>query len=125
MAMIAGPIKTALVDIDRSTEFAGDDVDHFSELVDLEQNFQRVLVWIPVLDAEGIVSIYVQRDGEEDSIPLQVQAWDTDATGHYAHATSSGAGSIAAVFDVGGVQYIRMHVAGNQAADITFYVRGC
>lgn len=120
-----GPIKSALVDIDRSTEFTGDDVDRFSELVDLGGNFARVLVWIPALDASGAVSIYVQRDAEEDSIPLQMQAFDIDAAGHFTPSTTSGAGDIAITFDVGGVQYLRVHVAANQAADITFYVRGC
>ena len=123
--MIAGPIKTALVDIDRASEFTGDDVDRFSEVVDLGEDFARVLVWIPALDANGVVSVYVQRDSVISSIPLQVQSFDADATGHFVKGTSSGAGDIAITFDVGGVQYLRVHVAANQAADITFYVRGC
>ena len=120
-----GPVKTALVDIDRSSEFTGDDVDRFSELVDLGEDFARVLVWIPALDASGVVSIYIQRDSLVASIPLQVQSFDADATGHFVQGTTSGAGDIAITFDVGGAQYLRVHVAANQAADITFYVRGC
>lgn len=123
--MRAGRIIPAVIDIDRATEFTGDDVDRFSELVDLEENFSRVLVWIPALDASGAVSMYVQRNGEVDSIPLQIQAFKASAAGHYAQATNNGSGSVAVVFDVGGVQYLRMHVAANQTADITFHVRGC
>ena len=120
-----GPIKSVLIDIDRATEFTGDDVDRFSELVDLEDNYSNVLVWIPALDASGVVSLYLQQDGEEDSVPLQIQSFDADATGHFIQGTSSGAGDIAIIFNVGGVQHLRVHVAANQAADVTFYVRGC
>ena len=118
-------VKTALIDIDRSTEFTGDDVDRFSELVDLGANYSKVLVWIPALDANGVVSLYLQRDNAVATVPLQLQSFDDDATGHFVQGTSSGAGSIAIVFEVGGVLYLRVHVAANAAADTTFYVRGC
>jgi len=122
-----GPIKSALVDIDRASEFTGDDVDRFSELVDLEDNYKEVLVWIPALDASGVVSIYADPDqnGAIDSIPVQVNTLDRDATGHFVQGTSSGAGGFAIVYKIGGAQFIRVHVAADQAADITFYVRGC
>jgi len=123
--MRAGRIIPAVIDIDRASEFTGDDVDRFSELVDLGENFSKVLVWIPVLDAEGVVSLYVQRDSKVATVPVQMQAMDADATGHFAHATSSGAGSIAVPFEIGGAQYLRIHVAADQAADRTFYIRGC
>jgi hypothetical protein len=123
--MFAGEIKTATIDIDRASEFTGDDVDRFSDLVDLGDNFSKVLVWIPALDASGVVSVYVQRDGSEASIPLQMQSFDCDGTGHFVQGTSSGGGSIVIVFNIGGVQHLRIHVAADQAADRTFYVKGC
>ena len=52
--MFQGPIKSALVDIDRATEFTDDDVDRFSELVDLDGFFKDVEVTIPALDASGV-----------------------------------------------------------------------
>jgi len=125
--MKAGPIKSALIDVDRATEFSGDDVDRFSEMVDLGDNYASVLVWIPALDANGVVSIYADPDqnGAIASIPVQVNTLDRDATGHFVQGTSSGAGGFAIVFDIGGIQFIRVHVAADAAADTTFYVRGC
>jgi len=121
----AGEWQIATIDIDRASEFTGDDVDRFSGLVDLGSEFSNVLVFIPALDASGVVSLYIQRDGNTDTVPKQVQIFDDDATGHFVHGTSSGAGDFAIVFHVGATQHLRVHVAANQAADRTFYVKGC
>ena len=123
--MIAGEVKTALIDIGRAIEFSGDDVDRFSELVDLGQEFANVLVYIPTLDAPGVVSLYIQRDGNEDTVPKQVMILDDDATGHFVHGTSSSAGDFYIVFHPGAVQHLRIYVAADQIADGTFYVKGC
>ena len=121
----AGEWQTATIDIDRASEFTGDDVDRYSDLVDLGSEFGDVLVEIPALDASGVVSLYTQKDADKDTVPKQVQIFDDDATGHFVHGTSSGAGGFAIVFHVGAAQYLRVHVAANQAADRTFYVKGC
>jgi len=119
-----GKWTSALVDIDRATEFTGDDVDRYSELVDLGANFDKVLVILPALTS-AVVSLYIQKDGNEDTIPVQLQALDDDATGHFAHATTAGTGAIAVLFKlVGGIQYLRVHCGDNQAADRTFWLRG-
>lgn len=123
--MIAGPIKTALIDIDRATEFSGDDVDQFSELVNLEGFYRDVQVWVPTLDAEAVVSLYIQRDGAVATVPVQDQTLDDNATGHFAKATSSGAGGFVVTFRNVNTHYLRIKAAANQAADRTFYVRGC
>src|SRR3990170_3317516 len=97
--MISGPWKTALVDIDRDTEFTGDDVDQYSKLVDLGANFDKVVVIIPTLTS-SVVSVYIQKTGEIDEVPVSLVALDDDATGHFAHATTAGTGDIAVVFQV-------------------------
>lgn len=120
-----GRLVPGLIDVDRAEEFTGDDVDRFSELVDLEGYFSKVLVFIPALDASGIVSLYLQKDKEVTTVPSQLQAFDADGTGHFAHATSSGAGGVSIVFNTGAIRWLRVHVSENQAADRTFYLRGC
>jgi len=121
----AGEWKTATIDIDRASEFTGDDVDRFSGLVDLGREFGDILVYVPALDSSGVVSLYIQRDGELDTVPKQVQAFDKDATGHFIHGTSSSAGDFYITFHVGAAQHLRVHVAADQAADRVFYVKGC
>lgn len=117
--------KTVTLDFDRSsTEFVGDDVDRFSELCDLGSVYEKIVVIIPPLSTSGAVSIYGQNLPAIATVCFQVQAWDTDATGHYAHATSSGAGSIIAIFNVGGLQYFRVNVDANQSANRVFYCKG-
>ena len=121
--MIPGPWKSALIDIDRATEFTGDDVDRYSALVDLEGNFEFVTVFIPTIDS-ATVTPYVQRDAAVATVPVAVQVLDADATGSFAHATTASTGAIAVTFRIGGVQHIRLYTGANQAADRTFYVRG-
>lgn len=112
---------TVTIDIDRSTEFSGDDVDQYSELCNLGQLCDKVQVWIPTLNAEGTVSLYLQRDGDIDTVPKALYAWrDADADGTVLYATASGAGGIVVVFDVGSAQYFRIKVSANQSADRDF-----
>lgn len=116
--------KSVLLDYDRSSEFTGDDVDQFSALVELRGNYEFLTVIIPALSASGTVTPYIQRDGAIATVPVIVHVLDGDATGSFAHATSSGAGDIAVTFRIGGVQYLRLRVGANQTANRTFYVRG-
>lgn len=125
MQVLPNKPVSVTIDIDRSTEFTGDDIDRYSNLVDLGHLYSRVLIFIPALDASGVVSLYIQRDQNVATVPVQLQAFDDDATGHFVHATSSGAGGIAIIFEIGAIQYFRIHVAADQAADRTFYCIGC
>jgi len=120
-----GEWQSTIIDIDRASEFTGDNAVRFSGLVNLGHEFENVLVYIPALDASGVVSIYLQRDGDEDTVPKQVMIMDDDATGHFVHGTSSGAGDFYITFHPGAAQHLRIHVAADQAADRTFYVKGC
>jgi len=117
--------KTATLDYDRSaTEFTGDDVDRYTDLVDLDEAYEFLTVIIPALSSSGTVTPYIQRDDAIATIPVAMVALDDDATGHFAHATSSGAGSIVAIFRIGGAQYFRLYVSANQSANRLFYCRG-
>lgn len=122
--MITSGWEAATIDIDRATEFTGDDVDRYSSLVNLGGSYKFLTVIVPALDASGVVTPYIQRGGAEDTVPTAMVALDDDATGHFAHATSSGAGSIAVIFDIGGAQFVRIHCGANQAADRVFYCQG-
>jgi hypothetical protein len=123
--MFASDWKTATLDYDRSaTEFSGDDVDRFTDLVDLGDNYEFITVFIPALSASGTVAPYVQRDGQIDTVPVAVNVLDADATGSFAHATSSGAGGIVVTFRVGAIRYLRLYVGADQTANRTFYLRG-
>ena len=123
--MFASEWKTATLDYDRSaTEFVGDDVDRFTDLIDLGDNYEKLTVFIPALDSSGTVSIYVQRDDAIATVPVVLHAFDDDATGSFAHATSSGAGSIVTIFSIGGCRYFRIYAGADQSANRVFYCRG-
>jgi len=123
--MFSSDKKTATLDYDRAaTEFTADDVDRFTDLVDLGDNYEFITVEIPALDASGVVTPYVQWDDLIASDPVPVHALASDATGSYAHATSSGAGGITVIFRIGGMRYLRMYVGADQAANRIFYIRG-
>jgi len=123
--MYASEKKTATLVYDRATtEFTADDVDRFTGLVDLGDNYEFITVEIPALDASGVVTPYVQWDDLIASDPVPVHALDDDATGSFAHATSSGAGGIAVIFRIGGMRYLRMYVGADQTANRIFYIRG-
>lgn len=122
--MFSSEWKTATIDYDRTTtEFTGDDADQYTDLVDLEDIYEFITVLIPALDTSGIVTPYIQKGGSTATIPVAVNALSNTATGSYAHATTSGAGSIAVIFRIG-AQHLRLRVSENQGANRVFYVRG-
>lgn len=119
-----GQWKTALIDIDRAVDgFAGDDVDQYSELVDLGWEYEYLIVEVPTITS-ATVSIVGQRGSAITTVPLPIHILDDDATGSFLHATTAGTTSLYVIFRIGGLRYIRILAAGNQAADRTFYVRG-
>ena len=122
--MIAGAWKTATIDIDRATEFTGDDVDQFSSLVDLGADFEFILVLCDSAITSATLAPWVQKGSSVADIPAVVHALDDDATGAFAHATTAATTQIAVIFRVGAVQYLRIRAGSNQAADETFSIRG-
>ena len=126
MQLIPGGKKTATIDISRDTEFVGDDADRYSDLVDLGGIFSDVLVFIPALSASAAVSLAIQLDGSKDTIPSPLHIMDSNATGSFLHAISAMTTAFkVVVFHVGAVQYLRIYCDADQAADRTFYLRGC
>jgi len=115
---------TATVDIDRATEFTGDDVDQFSDLIDLGDDYEFITVIFGSAITSSTLNPYIQRDGSIATVPVIVHALDDDATGSFAHATTAATTQVAVTFRVGGAQYLRMRFGSNQSADRTLYVRG-
>jgi len=117
--------EIATIDIDRATEFSGDDVDRYSSLVDLKENYEFATVVIPALGVDGcVIGVSVQRDGEIDTVPSPVYIMDDDATGCFFHATTSASTAMTIVFRIGGIRWLRVKADTNQASDKTFYCRG-
>ena len=120
----AGQWLPVLVDVDRATEFSGDDVDQYSKLVDLGGDFENVMVIIPTITSSTI-GIAIQQTPEISEVPSPVYILDDDATGCFLHATTAATTAMAVKFEIGGARYLRIKCGANQAADRTFYVRGC
>ena len=133
--MLTSEPKTALIDVNRASEFSGDVVDRYSKIVDLGAKYEFLTVKLPALSASGIVSAYVQEDDKVTkaagqhpavvgTIPLIIHVLDDDATGSFAHSTSSTAGSLSIIFRIGGYQFVRIHVASTQSGDRSIKVWG-
>ena len=122
--MFASEWKTVLMDINRASEFTGDDVDRYSELCDLGDNYEFATVFIPTIDSAGI-AVVVQRDDSKASVPVIVHMFDADAAGSFQHITTAATTTNVVTYRIGGVRYLRLFSSGvNQTADRTFYVRG-
>ncbi len=119
-----GDWKTALVDIDRATEFSGDDVDQYSKLVDLGGDFGNVRVILPAITS-STVGIMIQEGPNPAEVPMPLYILDDDATGNFLSATTAATTAMVIKFCIGGVRYIRVKCGSNQSADVSFKVRGC
>jgi len=120
-----GKPQTCLMDIDRSTEFTGDDVDQYSNLVDLGGFYENVQVFIPTIDS-ATVSLAVQKTGAVTEVPLPFYDWnDSDADGDVLKATTAATTTHVVTFKGVHCQYLRVKTSNDQTADRTFYVRGC
>ena len=118
-----GAIQTALIDIDRASEYSGDDVDRVSKLVDLGQQFKYVLITVPTIDT-ATVGLLGQLTSSEAEVPFAVPYQKTDNT-TAAWALSSGTGLMVISVFVGGLQYVRVQTTNaNQTADRTFKLQG-
>jgi hypothetical protein len=114
----------AVLDFNRAGEFAGDDVDRYSALVDLGHEYSGVAILIPTIE-NALVSVYAQEDALIATVPKPVHIWKSDNTSAL-FATSTGTGGIyVACCPLGGVlRYIRLYTSENQTADRTFKVKG-
>ena len=118
-----GAIQTALIDIDRPSEYSGDDVDRVSKLVDLGQQFKYVLITVPTINT-AIVGLLGQLTSSEDEVPFAVLYQKTDNTTS-TWALSSVTGLMVISVFVGGLQYVRVQTTNaNQTEDRTFKLQG-
>ncbi len=116
--------KTLNLDFDRSSDgFTDEDVDRFTELLDLGEAYEFITVLIPTIESATITP-YIQNDEKVATNPFPIHVLDDDATGSFLHATSAGTGGIAVTFRIGGVQYIRLYTGADQTADRAFLVKG-
>lgn len=123
--MRPGRWQTCLVDIDRASEFTGDDVDQYSELIALGGAFEFVTVIMPALESTTPVTPYIQRGGGEDEVPVPMYFFhDIDADTDVIQSSVSATGGYALIFRVGGAEFVRLYCGTTQTADRTFYVRG-
>ena len=117
-------IETATIDIDRDTEFAGDDVDRYSSLVDLGGECSTLAIWLPAIDSAAI-SIYAQRDGEVDTVPVPIHYRQSSDNATAAWATTASTGGLCIVCPLmGAVRYLRLYSGANQTADRAIPVQG-
>ena len=122
--------KTCLIDINRDSEFAGDDVDQYSKLVDLGRAFEKLVIIVPTIDSAAI-TVYVQRSPGTDQVPVAVHhgyMYDASGAGNAwttaAWTTTAGTGGFSITCNIDGHQFVRIRAGANQAADRTFYLRG-
>ena len=119
--------KTCLIDIDRASEFTGDDVDQYSKLVDLERSYEKLVIYVPTITSSPL-NIYIQRTPGESVVPVilhdKIMTGGTGSTG--AWGTTAGTGDYTITCDcLGGIQFIRVRATSNQTTtDKTLYVRG-
>ena len=69
--MNVGSFIDCLIDIDRDTEFSGDDADRFSKLVDLGREYENMIMEVPTIDSAAL-SVYLQETQAEDAVPGMV-----------------------------------------------------
>ena len=114
MGLSIGDWKTALIDISESTTLSAE--------VDLGSEFEDLLVLVPTITS-STVTVHVAKESGGTFYPLHIL--DDDATGSFASASTAATTSIALLFKIGGIRYIKIACGSAQeTTDKTFYVRG-
>lgn len=117
--------KTATINKSgRSVEFTGDDVDQYSDLIDLKENYEFLTVRMESAILSATITPYVQEGEGIDEVPVPVHVLDDDATGSFAHATTDAVTQISVTFRIGGYQFFRLKASANQSAGEAFKCRG-
>lgn len=116
--------QTALIDINRNTEFSGDDVDQYSKLVDLGRESSGVVIELPAFSSSTI-SIYGQEGSTVVTVPFIIHRLRDNAQTSEAWTTTASTGSLFIHCNVlGAIRYIRIRANTNQAADRLIRVLG-
>ena len=123
MGLRFGSLKTASVDIDRSSEFTGDDIDQYSSLVDLGDNFTHAMVHFGTGWDEGRLTVYTQLTGEIDEVPKICHEYDAASATSVAVIMGTNTGGVSVIVPVSG-QYLRVRSSAAQSVDTWVQVRG-
>lgn len=92
-----------------------------SDVVDLGNSFGKLLVLVPTITS-ATVSVHISNESGGTYYP--VQSFDADATGHFLHASTADTGGIALIFNLGGVQFVKIATGAGQGAARSILVRG-
>jgi len=115
--------QSVTLDIDKTAEYSGQDIDRTSDLCDLTHDCSGVLVFVPTIDS-GTISLLVQRDSTITTVPVALHYRQTSDNATALQATTSSAGGYVFHFQLDGIRYFRIYSSVNQTADRTYYVRG-
>ena len=109
MATKAGQTwQTATIDIDRDSEFSGDDVDQFSGVVDLQEYFDGVALKLPAL-TNSAITLYNADNATVSTVPLVLHVMKADLSATAAWTVSAGTGSIQVIArGLGAVRFLRV-----------------
>ena len=115
---------SVLMDIDLTAEYAGEDIDRTSALVDLGFEAGGVMIFVPTIDS-ATISLLVQRDGLIATVPVALHHKKPSDDSTAAWVTTAGTGGYMIHCPVlGGIRYFRILTGADQTADRTFYVKG-
>jgi hypothetical protein len=115
--------QSVLMDIDLPAEYAGEDIDRTSALVDLGFEASGVMIFVPTIDS-ATIGLLVQRDGAIATVPVPLHWKKVSDDSTTAWVTTAGTGGYMIHVPLGGIQYFRILTGANQTADRTFYVKG-
>jgi len=116
--------KTATIDIDRESEFSGDDVDRYSSLVDLGGECSGLIIVLPTIDT-ATVTVYGQDDAEIDTVPASCKYLNDAGDTLVTITIPSGTGAARQFMPkLGYVRYIRLLTSADQTADRAITVIG-
>jgi len=119
--LIHGEWVDCLIDINRTpTEFSADDVDRYSELVDLGRAFEKLVIIVPATVTASELLIYVQELASTATVPTLLHVVNTDT----AYTVTLAASTCFTCDCITGIRYLRLYSATNQAQDVTFRIRG-
>lgn len=122
--MERGGYETATIDIDRASEFTGDDVDQYSSLVDLNGMFTGLSIILPAITSSAI-NIYIQEGGVKTTVPTVVHYRQTSDNATAAWTTTASAGACAITCDnLPVARFVRIRCTTNQGADRAIKVCG-
>ena len=90
--------------------------------VDLEGAYEFLTVLNPTLSNASKITVHVSNTSGGTFYPTYM--FDTAAQGDYAQLTDDEDTSKCSIFRIGGAQFIKVVVDGDQTANTTFKVRG-